>query len=234
MSAPRSGPAGALPLDRWPGVEEGPALQPQRLARRVARRPGRLRRRSSGSGPAALASDRRGSPSTAARCGVGAVGRRPPVGLGHGDGLVAQRVGEQRPRRPWRRPARGRGARAAGWSSTPSPPSRAASTAARVAAALDRWTTAPAAVSAAALEASPCGSPRVPVRETTTGRSRPADAAVSRAARIASASSGAGRGGRRGRGRGRAAGHRSRGRRPRSRSAPAAGSGRSSGGLGPA
>ena len=62
----------------------------------------------------------------------------------------------------------------------------------RVAAALDSRTSAPASARACADRSSPCGSEVVPVTETTTGRSRPAAAAVSRALRTAAASSGAG------------------------------------------
>src|SRR6266496_6314692 len=61
-------------------------------------------------------------------------------------------------------------------------------TAARVAAALDRWTLAPAATRAAAVESRPCGSPTEPTSETTTARSRPSAAARSRACAIADAS----------------------------------------------
>ena len=53
--------------------------------------------------------------------------------------------------------------------------------AARVAAALDRWTSAPAAVRVAAQAARPCGSPSVPTRLMTTGSSRPSAPARTRA-----------------------------------------------------
>ena len=96
MRAPAQRPGGPLPLDRRTGVQEGPALQPQRLAGRphvdeVGARGGHpLRRR------AALAVLATWVGRHPGEVRGGAVERRLPVGLGHLDGLVAQRVGEHR------------------------------------------------------------------------------------------------------------------------------------------
>ena len=94
ISAPRSGPGGAVPGDRRPGVQERPALEAERLGggpdvdqlgagRRAAARP-----------PCALAASRRGSAMTRARSASVPRHRRPPVDLGDLGGLLAQGVGE--------------------------------------------------------------------------------------------------------------------------------------------
>ena len=115
ISAPRSGPDARSQSIGGPACRNVPALEPERLARPAGRRRGRRRRPASVAAPSALAAPRRGSASTAAEVALGAGHRRLPVGLGDGDGLGAQRVGEQRRRpavddRPARRPAARAGA----------------------------------------------------------------------------------------------------------------------------
>ena len=160
-----------------------------------------------------------GRPSTRARSALGARHGWLPLGLGDGDGLVAQGVGEQR--HPGGRDDRvGRRAGRAGDGVVSSRSSRARSGGEGV----------PGGSgvgqedgrrrrrrASSAQRSRPWGSPSVPVSDTTTGRARPSAWAVARAAERRPRARRPGRGGRRGRARGRAAARRTSGRRPRRR-----------------
>ena len=216
MRAPRSGPEARSHSIGRPGVQERPALQPQRLAGR----PHVDEVRAGGGHPLQREVVRVAPARVAQRRGRGA-GPLPSSGGCQsvsvtGDGLVAQRVREHRGACRGDHRVGAAAARAVGWSSGRSVVVGAEEERSAVPGRLgvgqvDRG---PGCGQRAPLSRRrPWGSPAVPVSETTTGRSRPCGARRRpRAAGSPRRAPAPGRGGRRGRGRGRAAARRTSGR----------------------
>ena len=184
MSAPRSGPRRAGPVDRRPGVQELARLEPQRLPARAGRRPAAP----GGEHPAdGGRRSRRGGAGRRAR--AARASRRCPASGGRqstrttGDRLRGQRVGEQ---------GDPGGDHVGSPSGGGSPPRSIVSPASLTSSASDstacaprpRWTGAPMhrlRCRASAWRSRPCGSPLVPHSETTTATSPAATAAATRA-----------------------------------------------------
>ena len=210
MNAPRSGPDAPLPVDRRAGVQERAALETEGVLGLLdvdrARRSTRVIRAYA----VALASARRASAMTLARSAS-----VPSIGGCQSLSVTVTAWPRRASAKSWT-PEVGNGRRlertagravACGGFGHDALPRKVR--ACRVASRLDRKTEAPAAASVSAVRVRPCGSPSVPVTDTTTGSARPPSRAARLAARWRRRARRPGPGARRSRARGRAAARRS-------------------------